>query len=137
MKVKKSDFGTFLVADEESILEFDKLSDDIFEIAIKKAGDIESHRRFFRLIDKAMLHLKFDDTKEQRLRLRNDITILAGHFSVVQKYDGSKVAIPKSLNFNSFSDDQRKMFLDRATNAVWSKIFKSSSMELLRDLMGV
>lgn len=118
----------------EKLLKRIALGDGI-SVEAKKFNDIRFHRKLFALLNLAFDIWEPDDMPEVRGqkvaknfdRFRKDVTILAGHYTVLHRLDGSVYLEADSLSFAKCDDHKKNDVYRSILNVVWERVLKHAN----------
>lgn len=128
--------GNVLVPAEpnaEDLVASVKVGDGLF-LDAKKARNIGHHRKFFSLLQLAFdiwepageKKWKGEDVRKDFERFREDITILAGHYTAVYGVDGSVRLIANSISFANCDEHEFSKIYNSVLDVVWERILKGA-----------
>ena len=132
-----------------SIVPVDELNAELFE-KLKPNGEYKAtfsrernaafHRKAFALLtvvfnawDTPELEYKGQPVQRDIERLREDMTILAGFYTPVFKYDGTLQPKPKSWAFGSMDQDEFENLYSRLIDVALNKILTGYTREDIDD----
>ena len=135
--------GGIAPADPFSVEQIEKLKiGSVVRGEFSKMRDPIKHRRFFALLNIAFdwwepgeLESKHGIPQKNFDRFRKDLVILAGHYEVVIRLDGSTVIEPKSISFGKMDDTEFDQLYSSVIDVIIQRITPKFSAEEIDEMV--
>jgi len=116
IRIKKGDFNTLKIADEESEIVFKKLEYGIvYEVDIKKTRNPQYHRKFFKLLNTGLQNTK---SKIDNLEFYREVMLIKAGYVNILEDKGTTYVFAKSIAF----DKMDNLEFEKVYNAVFNQI---------------
>lgn len=103
----------------------------IYEVEIKKARNVQFHKKFFALIKLAWLNMpeKYDGIYPHPENLRKAFLIEAGYFETYYLIDGTQIMEAKSIAFDNMDELEFREVYDRVLGLILKHILPYNTNE--------
>jgi hypothetical protein len=97
---------------------------EYYEVEIKKARNIEFHKKYFALIKLAWLNLpeQYDELYPHLDNFRKAVQIMAGFYDTYYLLDGTQIIDSKSIAFDSMDELEFKEVYNRVLDVIIKNI---------------
>lgn len=111
------------------------------KVTITQFHNLKLHRKLF-----VLFRLAYDLWQQEPViyrgqqigktfeQFREDLTILAGHYTAAARMDGSVRLNAKSLSFSRMNDDEKVRVFRDVLSATWARVLKSSGYASIEDV---
>ena len=109
---------------------------EIVSAEIKRPRNYRFHKKYFALLNYAFgvwepecLTWQGKEVGKNFDRFREDITILAGHYTLVETVMGEPKAMAKSVSFGKMTEDEFQDLYSKTIDAILKRVLKNYSRE--------
>jgi len=120
-----------------------KQSGQYFVARVSTPRNYAFHKKYFALLNATFEYWKPADVRtrwglaeKSKEQYRNDLTILAGFYTLQQRLNGEPVVVPKSISFANMSEDEFAVIYDKTVNAIIKHVLVDWTIEQVDELVG-
>lgn len=120
-----------------------KQSGQYFEANVSTPRNYEFHKKYFALLNATFeywqpleVKTRWGLAEKSKEQYRNDLTILAGFYTLRPRLRGEPVAVPKSISFANMSEDEFAVVYDKTVNAIIKYVLLGWTIEQVDELVG-
>lgn len=109
---------------------------EVVSAEIKRPRNYQFHKKYFALMDYAfgvwepeLLEYKGQEVGKSKDRFREDITILAGYYTLTENIKGEVRAEAKSISFGNMGDDEFACLYSKTIDVILKHVLKNYTRE--------